>query len=139
MPTHRGSILTAGLGRFAATDANAQAHFGPGAGERARELLATSVEKAKNAGFDVVTIDINPNEPGESLDRFLSTLRSGDFVGVNIGYGVRGHKEHTELFEKLLNHAWACKPGIKIMFSNGPDEVITAIKRSFPEAFAESN
>lgn len=61
MPTHRGSILTAGLGRFAATDANAQAHFGPDAGKKARELLATSVEKAKNAGFDVVTIDVCPS------------------------------------------------------------------------------
>lgn len=58
MSTSPKAILSAGLGRFAAFDPNAQAHFGPGAGQRAKELLATSVEKAKAAGFDVVTIDV---------------------------------------------------------------------------------
>ncbi len=96
---------------------------------------------------------MNPNDPADSIKRFVEELKNGNFVGVNIGYGVRGHKgefmiclclakevadrfaEHTELFENLLNKAWATKPGIKIMFSNGPHEVITAIRRSFPEAF----
>ena len=89
------------------------------------------------------------------MQRFTNTLRSRKFDGVNIGYGVRGHKgmqllrilldrlithiafliEHTELFEKMLNQSWAITPGIKIMFSNGPQEDITAIKRNIPESF----
>ena len=59
MAAKRKAILSAGLGRFASIDANAQAQFGPDAGARARELLATSIEKAEKAGFDVVTVDIN--------------------------------------------------------------------------------
>ncbi|KAK5119559.1 hypothetical protein LTR85_007387 [Meristemomyces frigidus] len=129
-------ILSAGFGRFAAMDPNAQAHFGPDAGAKTKEMLATSISKARAAGFEVIGVDMNPKDPEDSLKRFTEQLQSRDFVGVNVGYGVRGHKENTELFEKLLNKAWEVRPGIKIMFSNGPDEVITAIQRSFPEAFA---
>ncbi|KAK4544107.1 hypothetical protein LTR36_004605 [Oleoguttula mirabilis] len=130
-------ILSAGLGRFAALDPNAKAHFGPDAGAKTKEMLATSISKARAAGFEVIGVDINPQDPDDSLKRFTEQLQSSrEWVGVNVGYGVRGHKEYTELFEKLLNTAWQVRPGIKIMFSNGPDEVITAIKRSFPEAFA---
>lgn len=31
-------------------------------------------------------------DPEDSLRRFTETLKSREFVGVNIGYGVRGHK-----------------------------------------------
>lgn len=60
MATQRNkAILSAGLGRFATLDANAQAHFGPDAATKTKELLASSVQKAAEAGFDVVTVDIN--------------------------------------------------------------------------------
>lgn len=59
MATQRKAILSAGLGRFASLDPNGQARFGPDAGKKAKELLAISIEKAANAGFDIVTVDIN--------------------------------------------------------------------------------
>ena len=59
MSSKRRSVLSAGLGRFASLDPNGQAQFGPDAGKRARELLAISIEKASEAGFDIVTVDIN--------------------------------------------------------------------------------
>ena len=43
--------------------------------------------------------------------------------------------DHTELFEKIINLCWELRPGVRIMFSNGPHEVITAIQRTFPEHF----
>ena len=46
--------------------------------------------------------------------------------------------EHTALFEKMLNTAWELQPGIKIMFSNGPADVINGIQRNFPENFKDS-
>ena len=92
MSTPRKLILSAGLGRFASFDANAQANFGADAGAKAREQLSISIEKAREAGFELVTVDIDPRDPRDSLARFLDELKGREFVGVNIGYGLRGHK-----------------------------------------------
>ena len=89
MTEERKAILSAGLGHFATTDPNAQARFGANAGAKARELLAISIEKANQAGFDVVPVDVNPKDPEDTLKRFTDQLRSREFVGINIGYGVR--------------------------------------------------
>ncbi|KAK5686338.1 hypothetical protein LTS10_002455 [Elasticomyces elasticus] len=128
-------ILSAGLGRFASMDANAAKHFGPGAGEKARELLAGSIAKAKAAGFEVIGEDVDPTDPEDTIRRFTEQLSSRKWAAVNVGYGVRGHKEHTETFERLLDACRRIRPDAKIIFSNGPDEVITAIRRNFPEDF----
>ena len=92
MSSENKAILSAGLGRFAALDPNGAAKFGPDAGVKARELLDISIEKAKQAGFDLVTVDINTQDPEDSLKRFTDELKSRKYAGVNIGYGVRGHK-----------------------------------------------
>ncbi|KAK3115985.1 hypothetical protein LTR53_004099 [Teratosphaeriaceae sp. CCFEE 6253] len=128
-------ILSAGLGRYASLDANAAKHFGPGAGEKARALLAGSIAQANAAGFEIVPEDVNPQDPEGSIQRLVDQLRRREWAAVNVGFGVRGHKEHTETFERLLNAARTIRPGAKIIFSNGPDEVITAIRRNFPEDF----
>jgi len=128
-------ILSAGLGRYASLDANAAKHFGPNASEKTRELLAQSIAKAKAAGFEIVAEDVDPSDPEGTIRRLTDQLNSREWVAVNVGFGVRGHKEHTETFEKLLNAARTIRPDAKVIFSNGPDEVITAIRRNFPEDF----
>ena len=157
MASERKAILTSGLGGFATNDPNAQAVFGPNAGAKAQELLQTSIDKANAAGFDLVRCDANAQDPEDTLQRFREALQSRKFVGVNIGFGLRGHKgnvmmhlisssrnwpdctaEHTALFEKMLNTALEMQPGVKIMFSNGPADVITGIQRNFPENFKDS-
>ena len=92
MAVQRKAILSCGLGRFAANDPNAQARFGPNTGAKTRELLETSIRKANEAGFDIVTIDANPKDPEDTLKRLTEAIREQNFAGVNIGYGVRGHK-----------------------------------------------
>ena len=92
MSPERKAILTSGLGGFATNDPNAQAVFGPNAGAKAQELLQISTDKANAAGFDLVRCDANPQDPDDTLKRFTETLQSRKFVGVNIGYGLRGHK-----------------------------------------------
>ena len=92
MASERKAILTSGLGGFATNDPNAQAVFGGNAGAKAQELLQTSIDKANAAGFDLVRWDANPQDPEDTLKRFTQTLQSRKFVGVNIGYGLRGHK-----------------------------------------------
>jgi len=85
-------ILSVGLGRFASFDANAIANFGPDAGKTTKGLLQSSIEKANAAGFEIVAEDANPRDPEDTLRRLTETLQSGDYVGVNIGYGLRGNK-----------------------------------------------
>lgn len=150
MAAPRKAILSCGLGRFAANDPNAQAHFGPDAGAKTHELLQSSIAKASQAGFDIVMIDANPADPDDTLQRLTKAMRDQDIAGVNIGYGLRGHKgmvlectldmhltdrdvatDRTELFEKIVNLCWELRPGVKILFSNGPQEVYTAIERNF--------
>lgn len=49
---------------------------------------------------------------------------------------MRGRKvlmetaEHSALFEKMVNEAWKIKPGIKILFSSGPYDIINCIQRN---------
>ncbi|KAI7221262.1 palmitoyltransferase akr1 [Hortaea werneckii] len=67
-------ILSAGFGRFAQTDPNATAHFGPNAGAHVRELLASSIAQARAAGFEIIPCDINPQDPEDSFQRFAAEL-----------------------------------------------------------------
>lgn len=92
MAAPRKAIITSGLGQYATQDPNAQAVFGTNAGQKAQELLAISVEKANAAGFDIVRCDANTQDYGDTMKRFTETLKSREFVGLNIGYGLRGHK-----------------------------------------------
>ena len=124
-------ILSAGFGRFASNNPSGQARFGPGAGDKALSLLAESIAKCKDAGFEILAEDMNPLDPDDSLARFETRLRERDWVAVNIGYGVRGLKENTVLFERLLECVRRVKPEARVIFSNGPDEVFEAVRRNF--------
>ncbi|KAI7139164.1 hypothetical protein KC352_g30075, partial [Hortaea werneckii] len=87
-------ILSAGFGRFAQTDPNATAHFGPNAGAHVRELLQSSIAQARAAGFEIIPCDINPQDPEESFQRFAAELHRSpeegrQWVGVNFGSVTR--------------------------------------------------
>jgi hypothetical protein len=88
----RKAIISSGLGRFAGSDPNAKAHFGPDADAKVKELLSASISKANDAGFDVIAVDANPKDPEDTMKRFEEALGKQDVVGVNIGFGLRGHK-----------------------------------------------
>lgn len=88
----RRAILSAGLGRYAGLDQSASAHFGPDAGNATRALLQTSLDQADKAGFDVVTVDINPQDIEHSLSRLGQAFKSRHWDAVNFGYGLRGLK-----------------------------------------------
>jgi hypothetical protein len=92
MSSNRRVIISSGLGRYAAMDPNAMAHFGPDAESKIKEMLAASIAKANEAGFDVNTVDANPQDPADTMKRFTEALRDEAVVGVNIGFGLRGHK-----------------------------------------------
>jgi hypothetical protein len=93
MATDRKAILSMGLGRFAANDPNAMANFGPNTAAVVKEKLQNSIRQANAAGFDVVQEDCDPQDPDGTVRRFVNALKDReDIVGLNIGFGVRGHK-----------------------------------------------
>jgi hypothetical protein len=107
MASPRKTILSSGLGQFAGSDKNAMAHFGPDAQGKVKELLASSIQKAKDAGFDVVAVDANPQDPEDTMKRFTETLEQREVVGVNIGFGLRGHKgEHDGRISTTAALTW---------------------------------
>lgn len=85
-------ILSSGLGQYASSDPNGVAAFGPDASAKAKEMLVAAKQKAEEAGFELVLSDANPADPEDTMRRFAETLRSREFVAVNVGFGLRGHK-----------------------------------------------
>ena len=92
MPTPLKSILSSCLGQYASSDPNSQAAFGGDVGAKVREMLAIAHQKAEDAGFELVMCDANPQDHEDTMRRFTETLKSREFVAVNVGFGLRGHK-----------------------------------------------
>lgn len=91
-PTPLKPILSSGLGQFASADPNGIAAFGPDAAAKAQEMLAAATRDAAAAGFELVLSDANPADPEDTVRRFGEALRAREFVAVNVGFGLRGHK-----------------------------------------------
>ena len=123
MSIERKTILIAGLGRY-----------GPSASASAnKEKVQADIAKAREHGFECSDIECNPEDLSGTLEALKEKLRSQHWDGFNIGYGVRGLKQYTELFEGAINAAREITPGTKFMFSTSPDGVFEAIQRAFPE------
>lgn len=97
MSTPRRAILIMGLGRFLKN----RPEFG--SAEAVKQKVLADMEKTRNAGFECVNCDMNPEDPSETLHRLRDQLRSQPWDGVLIGFGVRGNVELTPLFEAAIN------------------------------------
>ena len=126
MSAARKTILIAGLGRFVGAG-----RFPNGQNVK---LVQEQIEKATKRGYDCTEIYLNPEDLNGTLDMVKETLRSKQYDGFVIGYGVRGMKEHTELFEGAVNASREITPSTKFVFSNSPDSIVEAIQRVLPQA-----
>jgi hypothetical protein len=142
MSTSR-SILVLGLGPYAKL-VKSPPHMGapPAAGDN-KEKVEREVSKAKDMGFECTTMHVNPTDISGTMASVQQQLRSREWSGIVIGYGVRGLPDCTELFEKLVNmcteETWGkgCGSGSKLMFSTAPDKIVEAIQRVFLEVAQE--
>ena len=122
MSIARRSILVAGLGRY-----------GPPSSASANiEKVQADSTKAREHGFDCSFMELNPEDVSTMLDMVKDKLKSEHWHGFVIGFGVRGRKEYTVLFEDVVNAAREITPATKLMFSTAPDGVFEAIQRAFP-------
>lgn len=120
-------ILIAGLGRFISDDPQGAAKFGPQQ-SNIRKLQET-MAKAREDGYDVSNIDVNPKDAEDSIERLEAELERQKWDLLIIGFGIRGNKDFTELFEKVVNAAIGVQPTIRFGFSRAPDEVYETMKR----------
>ena len=131
MTTERRTILTVGLGRYLAADPSSQILFGDV--EKVKQMVATAHESVRQAGFDSESIDLNPHEHDESLKRLAERLRDGNYDAVLVGFGIRGNKDMTPLFEGIVQTWHEVAPRTKVMFGNTPMDVVATLQRNFPE------
>ena len=79
-------------------------------------------------------ISLNPEDLIGTLDMVKQKLCSKPWDLFVIGYGVRGTKSYTPLFEGVANASREITPSMKLAFSTAPDDVYDSIMRIFPKA-----
>ena len=131
MIAERRSILTVALGRYIATNASSQTAFGDI--DRVKQMVAAAHASVHEAGFDSDMIDLNPEEHKDSINRLSEKLRSRQYDAMLVGYGIRGNRELTPLFEGIVQTWHEVSPKTKVMFGNSPTDVIITLKRNFPD------
>lgn len=63
------------------------------------------------------------------VDELRQTLQSKNFDAFVIGYGLRGMKDYTVVFEEIMNCARETRPKMKLLFSTRPDGLMEALER----------
>lgn len=125
------NILLAGLGKYAATDPSALSIFGTA--ETIHQQLAIQMSTLSAQGITCHSMDLNPQDPADSLGRVEEVLRSQHFDGIVIGFGLRGNKDNTALFEKVVNLGIeVCGSGVRFGFSTSPTAVAETVERVIP-------
>ncbi|TVY17516.1 hypothetical protein LARI1_G004667 [Lachnellula arida] len=85
--------------------------------------------------FDNIGFNLDPNDIPGTLKALKHELEGRSWVGILLGWCIRGHVEFTLLFEGV--HSVCCEavkaaPRTKIMFSTGPDNLVETVVRNFP-------
>ena len=79
-----------------------------------------------------VFVEVDPDDPN-TLEKFREVVRSRRFDGISIGWGLRSLPEMSWLFEAAVNVAREESPQSKLVFNAGPDDVLNAFRRQFPQ------
>lgn len=95
------------------------------------DVLEKQKAQAEAQGFDLTIWLVDAvNEPPEKvLADFKQKLEEKQYAAVSIGFGVRGNRDITPVFEKMVNLCIEMQPGVKMAFANLPDDVVDACQR----------
>lgn len=101
--------------------------------EEGKKLVELENEKAAQAGFDLEWYSINLEaSEAQTLDEVKQVLQKRKWEGVGFGFGIRGDRDRTPLFEKVINMAIEqVHPSPKIAFPVLPDKIVEAFERVF--------
>jgi hypothetical protein len=102
--------------------------------ELVRAYIDAEIARLRDAGFEVVSCLIAPDETG--IADVEIALRRKTFACVVIGAGLREPSEHVLVFEKVLNLVHQLAPTAHIAFNTTPADTTTAVQRWAPPARA---
>lgn len=122
------TIALLGLGVFASKVANLPSLKGVDP-DQVQEVVDNQVLKARQAGFALSTINIDPTTHGAAILELRDALKDQHFDGFLLGFGLRAAKELTGLFEDVVNTCREVSPSTKLGFPQTPDGVLAAAER----------
>lgn len=107
-------------------------------GEPVSEVIAKDWKKANQAtsrNFDNVGFDVDFHNFEHTLRDLRGSLHQRQWDGVLIGWCLRGEPPHTEMFERVIRVCFdeLQSERTKVMFCTGPDDLVTTVRRNFPE------
>lgn len=97
-----------------------------------KRFAAEQTAKAREAGFDIQGLILEPQAPHEVImNQLREQLRAKHWDGVVVGFGVRGDQGMTILFEDIVN---TCVQEFQITrfgFNTKPGDLAEAVIRAF--------
>ena len=101
--------------------------------EELRQKVMEGLKKAQDAGYDLEVLQIHLDNIPAALKEVKDKLKSKQWDGFIIGFGIRGTAEYTDVFEKLVNAGREIVPGAKLGFNTRPDDLFECVVRNFEQ------
>ena len=94
-------------------------------------VLEGEAARGREKGLEIswLLIDLLKEPADTCLSQFREKLAEREYAVISIGNGVRGNKDLTAAFEKLVNTAFEMQPKAKLGFAATPDDVVSACER----------
>lgn len=94
-------------------------------------IVGADIQRAAAAGIACSITQINPHEPEEGLQDLEKRLTEDTkWDGVVVGWGIRGEKEFTDVFERVVE---LCRvAAVRMGFSTGVEGLGSALRRLVP-------
>lgn len=93
-------------------------------------LISNETSRAKASNFNLDMYSCDTALPYDDVVSGLThMLKSKKYAAISIGFGVRGNKDLTPLFEKLVNACIEHQPEVKLGFALLPTAVVEACAR----------
>ncbi|GIZ48993.1 hypothetical protein CKM354_001203400 [Cercospora kikuchii] len=127
MSDARKNVLVAGMGHFVSADWEQQGKNGQQ--NTNRQTVVDEMERAKAEGYNCSLVDVNPEDPEDTLRRIKEVLQKRHCDIFMIGFAVRGNPKFTSMFEQLVNTSVELSPKTKFGFFPKPDEVYSTLVR----------
>lgn len=103
------------------------ARIDPAKGHLEREVERAT---AQNLSLEFLLVDLDQKAVDECVTELKHRLDEKRYAAISIGFGVRGNRDHTDVFEKLVNTCVELNPGVKFGFAIWPDDVVASLERA---------
>ncbi|GIZ48049.1 hypothetical protein CKM354_001112400 [Cercospora kikuchii] len=104
----------------------------PAGGKFNKQMVHDDISNARTADYDCTVIDINPIDQDPAKQELQQKLQAQQWDLFVIGFGIRGNRAFTTLFEEIVNACVESSPGTRFGFAPTPDGVCRTILRVLP-------